>query len=105
MPAGGAAEPESLVESVARAVAARGAEVKPEDQAAVDLALRYALQIDQGVAAGGQNATKALYLGPHLLKTLGDLGCTPAGRLAMVKPVAGAAPGSKLARIRAGRGA
>lgn len=41
------------------------------------LALMYARQIDVGVEAGGQDATKALYLGPHLLKTLGELGLSP----------------------------
>lgn len=41
------------------------------------LALMYAEQIDRGVAEGGQDATKALYLGPHLLKTLGELGLSP----------------------------
>lgn len=41
------------------------------------LALKYAAQIDLGVDEGGQDATKALYLGPHLLKTLGELGLSP----------------------------
>lgn len=50
---------------------------KPEHEAACELALTYARQIDRGVKAGGQDATKALYLGPHLLKTLGELGLTP----------------------------
>ncbi|WP_052060176.1 terminase small subunit [Rhodococcoides fascians] len=94
---------ESLPASVARAVAARGAEIKREDQAAVDLAMRYALQIEAGVQAGGQDATKALYLGPHLLKTLGELGCTPAGRVTLAGGDAGSAKGGKLAARRAGR--
>ena len=50
------------------------------DKAAIELATQYARQIEAGVAEGGQDATKALYLGPHLLRTLADLGGTPAGR-------------------------
>lgn len=49
----------------------------PDYQAACELALTYARQIDRGVKAGGQDATKALYLGPHLLKTMSELGLTP----------------------------
>ena len=49
----------------------------PEHEAACELAMTYARQIDKGVKAGGQDATKALYLGPHLLKTLSELGLTP----------------------------
>lgn len=49
----------------------------PEYEAACELALTYARQIDRGVKAGGQDATKALYLGPHLLKTMSELGLTP----------------------------
>lgn len=97
---------ESLAASVARAVAERGAELKPEDDAAVDLALRYANAIDAAISRGGQDMTKGLYLGPHLLATLRELGCTPAGRVALVGKRDEAAGGkSKLAAIRAGRGA
>ena len=53
----------------------------PEYEAACELALTYARQIDRGVKAGGQDATKALYLGPHLLKTMSELGLTPASSL------------------------
>ncbi|QOV99521.1 terminase small subunit [Rhodococcus pyridinivorans] len=96
---------ESLPASVARAIAARGAEITEEDGAAVDLAMRYALQIEQGVERGGQDATKALYLGPHLLKTLAELGCTPAGRLALKGLAEKKTAGGKLAARRAGRSA
>lgn len=96
---------ESLPASVARAVAARGREIKREDQATVDLAMRYALQIEAGITRGGQDATKALYLGPHLLKTLAELGCTPAGRVALASGVTGSGTEGKLAARRAGRGA
>jgi hypothetical protein len=47
----------------------------PADRAAVDLAKSYAAAID-----GADDVTKALYLGPHLLKTLTELGGSPAGR-------------------------
>lgn len=51
------------------------------DQAAVDLALTYAARIDEALDEGeGQEVTKALYLGPHLLNTLRALGGTPAER-------------------------
>lgn len=97
---------ETMVESVARSVASRRADLKDEDQAAVDLAMRYALQIDAAIARGGQDATKGLYLGPHLLKTLAELGCTPVGRVTLAGG-SGAAlqTGGKLAARRAGRGA
>lgn len=97
---------ESLVASVARAVAERGDELRPEDQATVDLALRYAAQIDAAIGRGGQDATKGLYLGPHLLATLRELGCSPAGRVALAGGKKDEGGGnSKLAKIRASRGA
>lgn len=68
---------DSLAASVLRSVKARGDDIGEKDQALVDLAVRYALQIDAGINAGGQAATKALYLGPHLVKALERLGCTP----------------------------
>lgn len=101
--AAGEVQDESLPASVARAVAARGAAIKAEDQATVDLAMRYALQIEKGVARGGQDATKALYLGPHLLRALAELGCTPAGRLSLGVNQQQGVPGGKLAARRAGR--
>ncbi|MFI5783509.1 hypothetical protein [Nocardia sp. NPDC051570] len=72
----------SLPESVAAAVAEMDW-LTPADQASVDLALRYAMQIEAGIARGGQDATKALYLGPHLLRALAELGGTPGGRTAL----------------------
>ena len=53
------------------------------DCAAMDLARAYADAIEDGIARGGQDATKALYLGPHLLNTLTTLGGTPPGRKAL----------------------
>lgn len=73
---------DSLQASVARSIAAAEASgiVTPADQAAADLALRYAEVIEQAVEQGGSRATAALYLGPHLDSTLAELGCTPASR-------------------------
>ncbi|CAM3952836.1 hypothetical protein NONI108955_01175 [Nocardia ninae] len=71
----------SLPESVAAAVEEM-TWLTPADQAAVDLALRYAVQIEAGISRGGSDATKALYLGPHLLRALAELGGTPGGRRA-----------------------
>ena len=54
------------------------------DHAARDLALTYARQIDAALAGGDSaEATKALYLGPHLLKALEALGGTPPTRKAL----------------------
>lgn len=94
----------SLVASVARAVNARGSAITKADQAAVDLAMRYAVQIDAGIEAGGQDATKALYLGPHLLRTLAALGCTPEAREEHGdRGEVVASPRNKLAELRARR--
>ena len=55
--------------------------LKPTDQTAIDLAFTYARRIDSAIATGeGQEVTKALYLGPHLLNTLRELGLTPGAR-------------------------
>lgn len=68
------------------------------DRAAVDLAVTYAERIDEALATGeGQEVTKALYLGPHLLNTLRALGGTPAERKALG---AEEAVGGKLAQLR-----
>ena len=71
----------------------------PTDQAAVDLALTYAARIDEALATGeGQEVTKALYLGPHLLNTLRQLGGTPGDRALLSGDKA---PEGKLAQLRA----
>ena len=73
------------------------------DQAAIDLALTYAARIDEALEFGeGQEVTKALYLGPHLLNTLRALGGTPGDRkaLAVESDVKG-----RLGELRALRGA
>ena len=69
----------------------------PSDKAAIDLALTYARRIDEALDAGGEDTTKALYLGPHLLNTLRALGGTPAERKALGTEVS---VGSKLAELR-----
>lgn len=76
--------------------------LKGSDQAAVDLALTYAGRIDEALDTGeGQEVTKALYLGPHLLNTLRALGGTPAERQALGVEEA---VGGKLASVRDLRG-
>ncbi len=72
--------------------------LKPSDGAAVDLALLYAARIDEAVeSADGQELTKALYLGPHLLATLRALGGAPAERKALGVEES---VGGKLAQLR-----
>jgi hypothetical protein len=73
------------------------------DTATVELARQYAARIDEALEFGeGQEVTKALYLGPHLLHTLRELGGTPQGRatLQIETEVKG-----KLAMLRERRGA
>ena len=88
----------SLVESVQAAVA-KMTWLEDSDRAAVDLALTYARRIDAAIATeSGPDATKALYLGPHLLNALRALGGAPAERkaLGLEAPTVG-----KLAELRA----
>lgn len=55
------------------------------DKASVELARVYARRIDEATLSGeGQEVTKALYLGPHLLNTLKALGGTPDERMKML---------------------
>src|SRR5664279_2130998 len=89
----------SLVQSVRASVKGMGW-LKPSDKAAVDLCLAYAGRIDTALAEGeGQEVTKALYLGPHLLHTLQALGGTPADRKAL--GVTEKDEGGQLAGLRA----
>lgn len=100
----GRVDDNTLAGSVLRAVEARGKDITDADHAVVDLALRYAVQIDAGIDAGGQDATKALYLGPHLLNALRALGCAPDARSSGVgggETVE--TPKSRLAEMRAAR--
>lgn len=100
----GRGDDNTLAASVMNAVYARGGDITDADQALVDLALRYADQIDAGIEAGGQDATKALYLGPHLLNALRSLGCAPDARASGGGGGEVAeAPKSRLAEMRAAR--
>jgi len=87
----------SLQESITSSVG-KMTWLEASDQAAVDLALAYAGRIDAALDGGeGQEITKALYLGPHLLNTLRALGGTPADRKELE---AGQVVGGKLAQLR-----
>lgn len=87
----------TLSESVTAAVESM-TWLKASDRAAVDLALTYAARIDEAIeTAEGQEVTKALYLGPHLLNTLRALGGAPAERKALGLEEA---VGGKLAQLR-----
>lgn len=69
------------LEGSLRATVAAASWLTSTDQTAIDLALTYARRIDAALATGeGQEVTKALYLGPHLLNTLRELGLTPGAR-------------------------
>lgn len=87
----------SLQQSVASSVE-QMTWLAPSDRAAVDLALAYAGRIDEALEQGeGQEVTKALYLGPHLLNTLRAIGGTPADRKELES---GEVVGGKLAQLR-----
>lgn len=77
----------------------------PSDNAAIELAATYAARIDRAVDGGDeQAATKALYLGPHLLNTLRALGGAPIERKALTSGEAQEVdPIDELKRKRAGR--
>lgn len=77
----------------------------PSDNAAIELAAIYAARIDEAVDTGDNAlATKALYLGPHLLNTLRELGGTPKERAALTAGTSQEVdPIDELKRKRAGR--
>lgn len=90
----------SLVESVTTAVRSMHW-LGDSDQAMVDLAIRYAKQIEDAAEQGGDVAFKMVgWLGPHLANTLKSLGGAPAERkaLGVDKAVKG-----RLAELRAAR--
>lgn len=65
--------------------------VEDTDDAAVQSGRMIAAQIDYAVVNGtGQEVTKALYLMPHLMNVLGELGATPEARR-RIKEAAGEA--------------
>jgi len=89
----------NLVTSVRKSVKAMHW-LSESDQAAVDLAIRYAKQIEQAASAGDEaHAAKMIgWVGPQLLNTLRSLGGTPADRKALG---AERQTKSRLAEIRA----
>lgn len=92
--------PESLSMAVGGAIEAMPW-IEPSDAGLVKLAKSYAAAIDEALDIGGQDAVKGLYLGPHMLGALRELGGTPGSRkeLEVVENVKG-----KLATLRALRG-
>jgi hypothetical protein len=76
------------------------------DQALVAAGRRIAAKIDAASSTGdAMSETKALYLVPHLMNVLRELGATPAAREALAKRSGGSkeATGGKLASLRAVR--
>lgn len=67
----------TLLSQTKASIEAAGLADDPQYDAACELARKYAQTIDRGLRAGGAEATKALYLGPHLQKLLGELGLLP----------------------------
>lgn len=67
-----------LETAVVESIEALPKKLPKQYQAAVSLARMYAHNIDESVDTDTEQATKALYLGPHLLNILRPLGCFPA---------------------------
>lgn len=77
-------------------------EVKDVDAGAVQLGREYADRIDEAIATSeGQELTKALYLGPHILGVFRELLATPAARANADRGDDDEA-GSTLKRLRSG---
>lgn len=73
----------SLAESVRSSIEAMSW-LEDSDQAAAELAIKYATQVDVAVESGDPEAARsAMYLGPHLLNALRALGGTPVERKAL----------------------
>lgn len=91
----------NLVDSVREAVAQMHW-LEPTDQAQVDLAIRYAQQIEEASESGDEQLKFKMlgWLGPHLTVALKNLGGTPAERkdLGVETQVKG-----RLAELRAAR--
>lgn len=68
-------------------------DVQDSDGGLQALALRYADRIDAGLAAGGKDSIKVMYLGPHLFNVLRELGGSPTVR--RTAATAGPAPASE----------
>lgn len=67
----------TLLSTTKESIEASGLGDDPQYAAACELAKKYAQTIDRGIRAGGVDASKALYLGPHLQKLLTELGLMP----------------------------
>lgn len=81
---------------------ATSTEVKSVDVGVIELGRQYCDAIDQAMAfSKGEELTKALYLGPHVLGVLKELLATPAAREAAGKNEV-ATVGRKLAVLQAG---
>ena len=97
----GAPDPETL-EGTFRASVAAMDWLKDTDNALVRTGLEYARQIDkviQDPEVSATDKTKALYLGPHLINALKELGGTPGSRKDLTQGEG--AIGGKLAALRA----
>lgn len=74
--------------------------LRPEDEALVESGRTFARQVDYAVRhLTGADVTKALYLLPHIINVLRELGATPAAR-AEVTAAAKAPPVDELAAFR-----
>lgn len=96
----GAPDPESLEGTYVASVAAMDW-LTDTDNALVRLGLEYARQIDAVIKdpeVDPQTKTKTLYLGPHLIGTLRELGGTPGARKELTKGEENV--GGKLAALR-----
>lgn len=79
-------------------------DLEESDQGLKALAVRYADRIDAGLAAGGKDGIKVMYLGPHLFNVLRELGGSPAQRKTGAAPAGKEKPKkSKLQLLRAER--
>lgn len=70
----------SLPAFAARSIAARGDVITEADSAMVQVALLVAYQLEKEFLAGGERATKAVYMVPHFKNLMTDFGCLPAAR-------------------------
>jgi len=92
----------NLTSSVRKAVKAMHW-LTPADQAAVDLLISYAQQIDEAARSDSDDARKVIgWMGSHMTGLLKQLGATPAGRKELAVEEANVK--GRLAELRAVRG-
>lgn len=70
-----------LAEAFDRSVKANDQLSAEVDAALIESGRKIAAQVDEAVDVGGQDATKALYLVPHLMNVLREMYATPKARL------------------------